>query len=153
MPPPAVLLSKQNPAEMEGQIVVAEAAAAPPKRVRAPRKPKEAVAEPEPVAAPPGLEEPPSSDQPPRARSRTPRAPRAQAQAAPEPEPEMSPPPKRTRAPRKPKVAAAEPAGPADQTQVLLPVVDASFLADLSGTLRTMRRRTREEKISSLQIA
>jgi hypothetical protein len=36
---------------MEGQIVVAEAAAAPPKRVRAPRKPKEAVAEP--VAAPP----------------------------------------------------------------------------------------------------
>jgi len=137
---------------MEGQIVVAEAAAAPPKRVRAPRKPKEAVAEP--VAAPPGLEEPPSSDQPPRARSRTPRAPRAQAQAAPEPEPEMSPPPpKRTRAPRKPKVAAAEPAGPADQTQVLLPVVDGAFLASRSGTLETLRKQTREEKISSLPIA
>ena len=41
----------------------------------------------------------------------------------------------------------------ADQMQVLLPVVDASFLADHSGTLRTMRRRTREEKISSLPIA
>ena len=130
---------------MEGQIVAAEAAAAPPKRVRAPRKPKEAVAEP--VAAPPGLEEPPSSDQPPRARSRTPRAPRTQAAA--EPEPEMSPPPKRVRAPRKPKAAAEQ----VDQPSVPLPVVDASFLADLSGTLRTMRRRTREEKISSLQIA
>ena len=135
---------------MEGQIVAAEAAAAPPKRVRAPRKPKEAVAEPEPVAVPPGLEEPSSSDQPPRARSRTPRAPRTKAAAAAEPEPETSPPPpKRVRAPRKPKVAAEQ----IDQPSVPLPVVDASFLADLSGTLRTMRRRTREEKISSLQIA
>ena len=135
---------------MEGQIVAAEAAAAPPKRVRAPRKPKEAVAEPEPVAAPPGLEEPSTSDQPPRARSRTPRAPRTKAVAAAEPEPEMSPPPpKRVRAPRKPKVAAEQ----IDQPSVMLPVVDASFLADLSGTPRTMRRRTREENISSLPIA
>ena len=135
---------------MEGQIVAAEAAAAPPKRVRAPRKPKEAVAEPEPVAVPPGLEEPSSSDQPPRARSRAPRAPRTKAVAAAEttPKPETPPPPKRARAPRKPKAAAE----PIDQPPVL-PVVDASFLADLSGTLRTMRRRTREEKISSLQIA
>ena len=135
---------------MEGQIVAAEAAVAPPKRVRAPRKPKEAVVEP--VAAPPGLEEPPSSDQPPRARSRTPRAPRTQAAA--EPEPEMSPPPpKRARAPRKPKVAAAEVAGPADQMQVLLPVVDGAFLASLSGTLKTLRKQTRDERIASLQIA
>ena len=37
---------------MEGQIVAAEAAAAPPKRVRAPRKPKEAVAEPEKLTEP-----------------------------------------------------------------------------------------------------
>ena len=70
--------------------------------------------------------------------------------AAAEPEPETSPPPpKRVRAPRRPKAAAEQ----IDQPSVPLPVVDASFLADLSGTLRTMRRRTREEKISSLQIA
>ena len=151
LPPPH--LQAESATEMEGQIVAAEAAAAPPKRARAPRKPKEAVAAAEPVAAPPGLEEPPSSDQPPRARSRTPRAPRTKAVAAAEPEPEMSPPPpKRTRAPRKPK-AAAEPAGSADQMQVLLPVVDGAFLASLSGTLKTLRKQTRDEKIAAMQIA
>ena len=141
---------------MECETVVA--AAASPKRVRAPRKPK-AAADEAPVAelVPPGLEpEPSSSDQPqaPRARSRTPRAPRAKAAAAaPEPEPEMTPPPKRTRVPRKPKVAAAEATEPVDQMQVLLPVVDGAFLATLSGTLKTLRKKTRAEKISALPIA
>ena len=37
--------------------------------------------------------------------------------------------------------------------QVLLPVVDGAFLASLSGTLKTLRKKTRDEKISALSIA
>ena len=74
----------------------------------------------------------------------------AKAVAAAEPEPETSPPPpKRVRAPRKPKAAAEQ----IDQPSVLLPVVDGAFLASLSGTLKTLRKQTRDEKISALQIA
>ena len=65
----------------------------------------------------------------------------------------MTPPPKRTRAPRKPKVAAAEATEPVDQMPVLLPVVDGAFLASLSGMLKTLRKETRDEKISALPIA
>ena len=64
----------------------------------------------------------------------------------------MTPPPKRTRAARKPKVAATETTEPVDQMQVLPPVVDGAFLASLSGTLKTLRKKTREEKISALPI-
>ena len=140
---------------MECNTVIAPAAAASAPRVRAPRKPKAAAVE-EAAAelAPQGLEAMSSSDQPPtRARSRTPRAPRTKAaEATPEPELKMMPPPpKRVRAPRKPK-AAAETMEPVDQMQVLLPVVDGAFLASLSGTLKTLRKKTRD-KISALPIA
>ena len=62
----------------------------------------------------------------------------------------MTPPPKRTRAHRKPRVEAAAPEA---IDQPLLPVVDGEFLASLTGKLKTMRKKTRDERVSSLQIA
>ena len=128
--------------------------AVPTPRVRAPRKPKAASVQEAAELAPPGLEVAPSSDQPlTRARSRAPRASRAKAgKTTPEPEPEMMPPPpKKVRAPREPKAAAT--VEPVDQMRVLLRVVDGPFLTSLSGALRTLRKKTRDEKISALPIA
>ena len=65
----------------------------------------------------------------------------------------MTPPPKRTRAPRKPRVDAAAAPEAHNQQTTPLPVVDGAFLASLTTTLKTIRKKTRDEKISSLPIA
>ena len=65
----------------------------------------------------------------------------------------MMPPAKRTCAPRKPRVDAAAAPETHDQQPPALSVVDGAFLASLTGTLKTIRKKTRDDKISSLPIA
>ena len=81
--------------------------------------------------------------------------------AGPEPQPEESPPPppglepgapvkmKRTRAKKPAEVVGPEP----QPQQQPPPVVDANFMASLSGTLRCLQRDDRNTKLASLRIA